>query len=241
TEALGFKALGANQNSYVIMGQVSVESCNFRNLPGSFLWGNKQPYSLNDFRITDCIVQLNNSSSATFINLAEGGSGTIKGLTLKNSTFYNLVENSSAYFLRYSHTSNADPQKIFGTGATLTHTLDHCTFDRTFTGKDFANNLPTVPRAQYVFTNNIFYDVFRIYKYIGNNNTVQTAENNVVWGNFAGIPNNNDLKYAENINPEFVGPTIQEFNLDEAKGGVNYRPQNATCADKKMGDPRWYE
>lgn len=241
TEALGFKALGANQNSYVIMGQVSVESCNFRNLPGSFLWGNKQPYSLYDFRITDCIVQLNNSSSATFINLAEGGSGTIKGLTLKNSTFYNLVENSSAYFLRYSHTSNADPQKIFGTGATLTHTLDHCTFDRTFTGKDFANNLPTVPRAQYVFTNNIFYDVFRIYKYIGNNNTVQTAENNVVWGNFAGIPNSNDLKYAENINPEFVGPTIQEFNLDEAKGGVNYRPQNATCVDNKIGDPRWYE
>ena len=75
TEALGFKELGANQNSYVIMGQVSVESCNFRNMPGSFIWGNKQPYSLNDFRITDCIVQLNNSSSATFINFADAGTG----------------------------------------------------------------------------------------------------------------------------------------------------------------------
>ena len=82
TEALGFKELGANQNSYVIMGQVSVESCNFRNMPGSFIWGNKQPYSLNDFRITDCIVQLNNSSSATFINFADAGTGCFKSLTL---------------------------------------------------------------------------------------------------------------------------------------------------------------
>ena len=88
---------------------------------------------------------------------------------------------------------------------------------------------------------NIFYDVFRLYQYIRSNNVKVTTENNVVWGNFAGIPNNNDLTYAENINPEFAGPTIQEFNLDEAKGGVNYRPQNATCVDNKIGDPRWYE
>ena len=241
TEALGFKELGANQNSYVIMGQVSVESCNFRNMPGSFIWGNKQPYSLNDFRITDCIVQLNNSSSATFINFADAGTGCIKSLTLKNSTFYNLVENNSAYFIRYSHPSNADPQKIFGTGATALHTLDHCTLDRTFSGKDFANNMTTVDRFNVVMKGNIFYDVFRLYQYIRSNNVKVTTENNVVWGNFAGIPNNNDLKYAENINPEFAGPTIQEFNLDEAKGGVNYRPQNATCVDNKIGDPRWYE
>ncbi len=223
------------------MGQVSVESCNFRNMPGSFIWGNKQPYSLNDFRITDCIVQLNNSSSATFINFADAGTGCIKSLTLKNSTFYNLVENNSAYFIRYSHPSNADPQKIFGTGATALHTLDHCTLDRTFSGKDFANNMTTVDRFNVVMKGNIFYDVFRLYQYIRSNNVKVTTENNVVWGNFAGIPNNNDLKYAENINPEFAGPTIQEFNLDEAKGGVNYRPQNATCVDNKIGDPRWYE
>ncbi|WP_297065573.1 DUF4992 family lipoprotein [uncultured Duncaniella sp.] len=243
TEALGFKALGANQNCYVIMGQISVESCNFRNMPGSILWGNKQPYSMNDFRITDCIVQLNNSTSATFINLWDSSisTGTLKTMTLKNSTFYNLVENNSAYFFRYANPSSADPQKTFGTGATSTHTIDHCTFDRTFTGKDFANNMPTVNRFEVVFTNNVFYDVFRIYQYIRSTTVLTKTENNVVWGNFAGIPNNNDLKYAENINPEFVGPTIQEFNLDEAKGGVNYRPQNATCADKKMGDPRWYE
>lgn len=243
TEALGFKDLGANQNCYVIMGQISVESCNFRNMPGSILWGNKQPYSMNDFRITDCIVQLNNATSATFINLWDSSvtTGTLKTMTLKNSTFYNLVENSSAYFFRYANPSSADPQKIFGTGATSTHTIDHCTFDRTFTGKDFANNMPTVNRFEVVFTNNVFYDVFRIYQYIRSTTVPTTTENNVVWGNFAGIPNSNDLKYAENIDPSFVGPTLLEFNLDESNGGVNYRPQNATCVDNKIGDPRWYE
>lgn len=241
TESLGFKALGANQNSFVIMGQIAVESCNFRNLPTRFIWGNKLAYSLNDFRITDCIVQLNNATSKTFIDFSEGGTGTIKALTLKNSTFYNLVENSSAYFVRYSHPSNADPQKVFGTGATATHTMASCTFDRTFTGKDFANNMPTVDRFEIVFLNNVFYDVFRIYQYIRSTSCPTTTENNVVWGNFAGIPNNNDLKYAENIDPDFVGPTLKEFNLDEPKGGVNYRPQNATCVQNKIGDPRWFE
>ncbi len=30
-----------------------------------------------------------------------GATGTIKDMTIKNSTFYNLVKNSSAYFIRY--------------------------------------------------------------------------------------------------------------------------------------------
>lgn len=243
TEALGFKALGANQNCYVIMSPISIESCNFRNLPESILWGNKQPYALFAFSITDCIVQMNNATSSTFINLWDSSitSGTLKTMVLKNSTFYNLVENNSAYFFRYANPSSADPQKIFGTGATSTHTIEHCTFDRTFSGKDFANNMPTVNRFEVVWKSNIFYDVFRIYQYIRSTSVPTTMENNVVWGNFAGIPNNNDLKYAENVDPNFVGPTLQEFNLDEAKGGVNFRPQESTCVANKIGDPRWFE
>ena len=242
TEALGFKALGANQNGYVIMGQIAIESCNFRNLPGSIIWGNKQPYSRNDFRITDCIVQMKNATSKTFIDFssASGNTGLVKSMTLKNSTFYNLEENKSAYFFRYSNPSNADPQKTFGTGATSIHTYDHCTLDRTFTGKDFANNMPTVERFEVVWKDNIFYDVFRIYQYIRSNNVKRTTEGNVIYGPLSGI-NSNDLKYATEANPEFAGPTLLEFNLDEAKGGVNYRPQAAICVENKTGDPRWYE
>lgn len=240
TEALGFKALGANQNSYVIMGQMSIEGCNFRNLHGSILWGNKKPYSLNDLRITNCIVQMDNSSSNTFINFSDGTSGAVKSMTLKNSTFYNLVENSSAYFFRYANASNADPQKVFGTGATATHTIEHCTFDRTFTGKDFANNMPTVERFQVVWQANIFYDVFRIYQYIRSTSVKTTTNDNIVFGPISGI-NSNDLKYATELNPEFEGPTLLEFNLDNAKGGVNYRPKAADCVAKQLGDPRWYE
>lgn len=243
TQALGFKDLGANQNSYVIMAQIAIESCNFRNMLSSIIWGNNQPYSLNVFRINDCIVQLKNANCPTkaFIDMSEGKSGTIKSLLFTNTTFYNLEENNNTYFIRYSSGSNAAPTKIFGAGATSTHTYDHCTFDRTFTGKYFANNMPTVAQFELVLKNNIFYDVNNINKYLGNNTPLRTAENNVIWGNFSGIPANNDLQYAEQIDPDFVGPTLQEFNLDEAKGGVNFRPQESTCVSNKIGDPRWFE
>lgn len=245
TEALGFKNLGANQNSYVIMDQIAIEGCNFRNLPKSILYGNKQPYALYDFRITDCVVQMNNATSYTFINLYDSSitTGLIKTMVLKNSTFYNLVDNASAYFLRYGNPSSADPQKTFGTGATSTHTIDHCTFDKTFSGKDFANNMPTVNRFEIVWKNNIFYDVFRIYQYIRSTSCPITMENNVVWfnGSENGASNNNDLKYAEAINPEFAGPTLLEFNLDLSKGGVNYLPTNGQVSALRSGDPRWYE
>lgn len=65
----------------------------------------KKPWTLRDFRITDCIVQMNNAGSNGVINLY-GATGTIKDMTIKNSTFYNLVKNSSAYFIRYKITHN---------------------------------------------------------------------------------------------------------------------------------------
>lgn len=242
TEALGYVALGATQKSaYVIEGQIAIESCNFRNIPKSIIFANNQAYNVIDFRITDCIMQLNNASSATFINFYSSSAlaSSAKSLTIKNSTIYNIVENTSAYFIRYANASNSQPPKVFGTGATSTHTIDNCTLDRTFTGKDFANNMVQTNAFGVVLTNNIFYDVFRIYQYIRGSATF-TASNNAIFYDIAGT-SSNDLKYADEINPNFVGPTIQEFNLDEPKGGVNFRPQASECVSNKMGDPRWFE
>ena len=39
---------------------VIFQECNIKNLPNSLIYGNKQPWSLRDFRITDCLIQLNN-------------------------------------------------------------------------------------------------------------------------------------------------------------------------------------
>lgn len=242
SEALGLIDLGATQkNAYIIQSQIAIESCNFRNIPKSIIFANNQPYNLNVFRIDNCIMQLNNASSATFINFYSSSAlaSSVKTLLITNSTIYNMVENSTAYFIRYANASNSQPPKVFGTGETSTHTIDHCTLDRTFTGKDFANNMVQTNAFGVVLTNNIFYDVFRIYQYIRGSATF-TASNNAVFYEIAGS-SSNDLKYADEINPDFVGPTIQEFNLDEAKGGVNFRPQESTCVSNKMGDPRWFE
>lgn len=53
---------------------------------------------------------MNNAGSNGVINLY-GATGTIKDMTIKNSTFYNLVKNSSAYFIRYQN--NSQPWKYF--------------------------------------------------------------------------------------------------------------------------------
>ena len=101
----GYDKDEANQDGYIINKPVIIQECNIKNLQNSLLYGNKKPWTLRDFRITDCIVQMNNAGSNGVINLY-GATGTIKDMTIKNSTFYNLVKNSSAYFIRYQNNSN---------------------------------------------------------------------------------------------------------------------------------------
>ncbi len=238
-EALGFSGDKLNKGTHIIMGQIAVESCNFRNLKGSFISAEKQSYNLNVFRINDCIVQLNTETSSHFINFHENNAGLIKTMALTNSTFYNLVDNKDAYFIKYGSEGNADPVKVFGTGATASQLVSNCTFDKTFTGKHFANQTPRVKEYTITVNNNIFYDVYRVYKW-KNGSSVMKGSNNDFWSTVFDIENN-ELAYGEKEDPNFVGPTLEEFNLDEAKGGVNFRPQNQYCIDNKIGDPRWFE
>ena len=82
----GYDKDEANQDGYIINKPVIIQECNIKNLQNSLLYGNKKPWTLRDFRITDCIVQMNNSGSNGVINLY-GATGTIKDMTIKNSTF----------------------------------------------------------------------------------------------------------------------------------------------------------
>ena len=250
TASLGYKAAGANQDGYVINNPVVFQGCNVKNLKNSLLYGSKKNWSLRDFRIVDCIVQLNNEGSNSFLHLQGASNGLIKNLTIEKSTFYNLVKNSSAYFLRYSNASNSQPKKIFGDNDnSSTHTITNCTFSKTFSNKDFANNMTNVNTMKMVVERNIFYDVFRLYQYLQNNN-VRSTRFNTIWGVDGGTPNNNDTggrkdnngnPYATLEDPLFAGPFLQEFDLTQAKGGVNFRPAGAYVVEHQSGDPRWYE
>ncbi|MBO4598649.1 MAG: DUF4957 domain-containing protein [Bacteroidaceae bacterium] len=240
TEALGYKALGANQDGYVIVDPVVIQDCNFKNVTKSFLYGNKKNWSLYDFRITGCIVQLNNAGSSTVINLYGASNGLIKNFTIRNSTFYNIQENSSAYFLRYSNASNAQPKKIFGDSDTSgSYVLEHNTFCRTMTGKDFANNVATVGTITFTCHYNIFEDVFRLSKFI-HNNYVKNVKGNTICGITNTVDSTDKDKYAT---VEIQGFTdwSKELDLTATNGGVDFTPTGSVAIQNKSGDPRWYK
>ena len=250
TETLGYKADGANQNGYVINEPVIIQECNFKNVKNGLLYGNKKNWSLRDFRITDCIVQLNNSGSNSVINLYGASNGLIKDLTIKNNTFYNLIQNSSAYFIRYSNSSNAQPKKIFGSsGDSSTFTIEYNTFSHVISNKDFANNMPNTNTLKTNVQYNIFYDVFRLYQIIQSQSLMYTA-GNTIYGTWGGTPNSNDTggrkdkngnPYATLEDPEFEGPFEVELDLTKVNGGVDFTPHGPVATQNRSGDPRWYE
>lgn len=249
TEALGYKAAGANQDGYVINNPVIVQECMIKNLKNSLLYGNKKAWSLRDFRVVDCIVQLNNSGSNSILNLygADPTNGLIKNLTVRNSTFVNIVKNSSGYFIRYANSSNAQPKKIFGDNDnSMNLTFESNTLCKTMSNKDFGNNMPNTNTITTILKNNIFYDVFRVYQH-ANTQGPRTFLNNTIWGVDGGTPNSNDTggrkdsngnPIATEENPGFTEP-FSELNLDLPNGGLSLKPTGTISST--IGDPRWLE
>lgn len=245
TEALGIKALDSSvKDGYIVMNPVSIESCNLRNVPSSVIAtgqvdGGKSGWAFKNIRIDNCVVQFNKSTSKPAICLEDNwGFSGIEKMTLSNSTFYNLAD-YKCRFLRYG--VRIKPIQAFGPGATVEHTLSHCTFYKTFTGDKFANNMDNSGLVATI-THCIFYDINRLDEYCFRNGTSCVPSDNISWlpGSESKL-HNNVLKMSEELDPNFAGPTDEMFNLDEAKGGVNFRPNAAICVEKKIGDPRWFE
>lgn len=240
TEALGLKALSSDvKDGFIVQNAISIESCNFRNLPGSIISSGEAGWAISNFRIDNCVVQFKKANSKPAINMEDCWSfGSIKTMTLSNSTFYNL-SNIKCRFIRYG--GRFKPNQIFGPGATCEHTLANSTFYKTFTGDQFANNMDQ-SQLTATITHCIFYDIMRLDQYCFRTGTTCVPSDNVSW--LAGDEpklHNNVLKISEEIDPNFTGPTDLEFNIDEAKGGVNFLPRASVCVEKKIGDPRWFE
>ncbi|MBQ8581539.1 MAG: DUF4957 domain-containing protein [Alistipes sp.] len=251
TESLGFKADGANQDAFVVMKPIILDNVWIKNLPKSLLYDNQLAYALYDFRINNCLIQVNNASSATFLDFYKKGK-LIKNLTIQNNTIWNVVKNSSAYFIRYNNASNSQPKKVFGnSGNSIKHDWFNNTFAKMFTGKDFGNNTTQQNTAVYTMENNNFYDVFRLYQYL-HNNCKRYTNNNAIWYKH-GSPQSNDYggRKDTNGNPfatleegtTFVTPEsetepyLPEIDLTAENGGVNFKANGALSST--IGDPRW--
>ena len=72
-------------------------------------------------------------------------------------------------------------------------------------------------------------------------NTIHYVDGSPQSNDTGGRKDNQGNPYTILDDPQFVGPFLQEFDLTQAKGGVNFRPTSAYTVQNQIGDPRWFE
>ena len=165
----------------------------------------------------------------------------IKDFTFKNTTFIN-TEKSNGYFMRFAHSGSSLPQKVYGTGEKCNFTFQNCTLIQTTTGGNFANMIPNNANQMTITVkNNIFYDTWRIQKFVQSNTADFAVNDNTIWGITNTVDKTDMEKYATEEDPLFEDATIKELDLTQPNGGYNFKPTSEIAGGKKYGDPRWFE
>ena len=243
--------------AYVLADPVIVQECNFKNVPKAFLAGGYNAWGVKDFRIDNCIIQLatidDDADRNNFISFNSncGGyegafglkwNGGVQNILIKNSTIYNTAKTSKKVrFIR--ETSNC-LNNIFGSHAG-TFTMTDCTLYKTFQNSEFANNTPN--NAAYVIkmTNNVFYEVSRLNKFVQGSCTKDGRMNNTSWAVEGNANENGELVSSSDVSngivveedPMFAAvPTVLDLT-DSEKGGQNFKANGAISST--IGDPRW--
>lgn len=249
------QAIGAGKNSgkpadvYILQDPIVIQDCAFKNvIDGLFSVGDCS-WGIADVRVMNCVVQLKNDGSknsngsvisgySNVFKAPSGGSfwyGGIKDITIKESTIYNIVSNSKNRLIRFN---NKDLDRAFPTPDGSCTMMDN-TFVRVYDKKEFGNNTPN--RKEYVITfdNNIFYDCFRLQKFIqGNCTKVFHQELNTIQGIANSVDGTDKGKYATE---EEIGinadETLKELDFDQPNFGINFKATGAISST--IGDPRW--
>ena len=234
-------------NSYMCEKPVRMETCWVKNLKRSIIsFGGKQ-WGVKEFRISDCIIQCNNTGSGahkTLICGYCGSSGNFPGgdkwyggifdTYVVNSTIYNACPadqtKTSAYFIRFS---NGDIAKAFGLNGGKFN-IQNCTLSRVWPNKDFGNNVGTKNYYTCTFENTIFYDV-RLLQKVLSRGCAFSCTNNTIWGVTAAVDGTDKSKgYAAVADPGFTDDNVfKELDFSQPNGGVNFKPTTGN------GDPRW--
>lgn len=242
-DALGYSG-GNAAKAFLIKNPIMVQNCWIKDLRAGVIAGSNEDWSLADFRLEDCIIQFHLGKSfgdKSILNLqyctevqSIGGWKSyahIKDLSVKNNTIFNTEVNDKSYFIRYANGSNSNPSKTWGPGHTSTHKWINNTFIRTFTGKDFGNNVQS--GVTHIMERNIFYDTYRINKYA--RGTKQIKDNVFCYKDGRKIDGSDSSFGAVDDGLNFDYNQTMDFTKPNA--GVNFKPNTGTTA----GDPRWYE
>ncbi len=245
-------------NVYILQDPILIQECAFKNIPCELFCVGDHPWGIQDLRIDNCVIQLNNDGSGvgdgSLISAhsahhkhegqtqsagPDGNSfwfGCIRNLTVKNSTIYNIVKNSKNRFFRWN---NKDIDRVFPT-ADGTATFTNNTICRVFTGKEFGNNTANQNKYVITFQNNVLLDVFRLQKFIQNNcNTDAVIQStNTTWGIESTVDNTDKTKWATEEDPGFtIEQLSQPLDFTQSNCGLNLRASGSISST--IGDPRW--
>ena len=245
-----------SDKAYHLVDPVIMEDCWFKNVKACLFFTGSYPWAVEDVRVVNCIVQLDNDGSkygdAAIIcainNKAvypKGGTdhtwyGAVRNITIKESTLYNIKDNSKNRTIRFQ---NKDLGKIFST-ATGSCTLTNNTFVKTMSDKEFGNNTPNANTYTITLNGNVFDTCARLAKFIQSNcilnydvtkNTAFTPADKTGDGaRFA-----NDFNYCTEEDPGFDTANLKELDLTKPNGGVNFKATGTISST--IGDPRWLQ
>lgn len=247
SQNLGYLRDGSPINNiYIVRDPLYISHCWFKDVPRGFLNDNGVECAWWYVTIDDCIIQLNNASSNQGFLCLQNKGRVIKNVKLTNNTIFNIQENKSAYFVRYSHPSNANPQKVFGTTPgmdTQTFTISNCTLSKVYTGQKFANNMSATGQALTI-DHTIFYDINSV-RQLPRYGGFKTFKFNFWWGitlideqdktqtDTGGSP------FVSIYDPLFRGDVLQSLDLSKPNGGVDFTPGEYQIVVNRGGDPRW--
>lgn len=249
SQNLGYTRAGSPINDiYIVQDPIYIANCWFKNLPNSFLYDNGITCAYWHFVITDCIVQMRNVGTYPFVNLQTRGRA-VKNITVQNSTLYNTGD-CSAYFMRYSNSSNSNPQKIFGDMSSFysstSITFSKATLSKTYNRQQFANNLNGTGMTVNV-DHCIFYDCYEPVRRAFSIGAMKTFKFNFWYAVTNPTQNsseptrtdNSGAPFASLYDPKFVGDVTQSLDFALPNGGIDFTPTEYEITSNMGGDPRW--
>ena len=238
-DSIAYTYEGASQKVF-FADNITVSDCNFAKLGTSLVAGGKQPWALGELNIQKVIAEFTYTSGDPIINWY-GGPNSIKNIAIKQSTLYADSANTSMYFLRYSNASNAQPNKVWGTDASASWTMQENTIVNLPSAQNFANNYVSKNNDTLRWDHNVFVNTWRLQKAVGNCVFVSDSTN-CIMGGVNAVDATDAAKYAVEVADMGIrydeAPELDFADQSNLKAA--FSPYESCYATKcQAGDPRW--
>ena len=238
-------AWSTDWNFYCATEPISVINCNIENLESYFFYDNKvQCWFPTSVLVDNCLVHLTTSKTSDMGQTSNAGyfwtnkgSGYIRELTVRNSTFYNTGEVDAKYFVQYGGFGWSQTNESLG-WVDNTITYENSTFYHVCSSGQWGNYNGTAGKSTSFWNmkNCIFYDcsssgVARRFLAGKQNQATATFENNTYMkkdGSFDDPTNYDNSGTDIKEDPQFANPESGDFHIS-----------GPTQVSLRTGDPRW--